>query len=316
MTQLRLDGHVAVVTGAGRGLGRAHAELLAARGARVVVNDPGVELDGSGGDHSPAQDVVDGIVAAGGEAVANFDPMGTEDAAVTVIEQAVDTFGRIDILVNNAGIFTPMYTFMDTTTESFERVLQVHLMATIHTTRAAWPHMKRRHYGKIVNTTSAVGYLGNTGRLEYATAKAAVHGFTRTLSLDSLEHGIHVNALSPGALTRPVTASTDAFPEEIAHAFAPALVSPTVVWLAHPDTKVNGESFTSIAGTTAQVVIGETYGYGSDTPTPEGIRDHLDDVMMGKQAADSGLVFHHDADSQGLTVIERFGHRGYCVDRY
>ena len=144
MSEMRLDGHVAVVTGAGRGLGREHAILLASRGARVIVNDPGVELDGSGGDRSPAQEVADLIVSRGGEAIANFDAVGTVEAGETLIAQAIDSWGQIDILVNNAGIFTDRYTFLDTTQNSFERVLQVHLYGTINCTRAAGPHMQAR----------------------------------------------------------------------------------------------------------------------------------------------------------------------------
>ena len=310
MSELRLDGHVAVITGAGRGLGRSHALLLAERGARIVVNDPGVELDGTGGDRLPAEEVVALIRARGGEAVANFDPVGTEDAAASLIEQAIDTYGQIDILVNNAGIFTPAHSFTETTTASFTQVMQVHLMSAIHNTRAAWPHMAARHYGKIVNTVSAVGYVGSPGRLEYGTAKAALHGFTRGLSVESLDVGIYVNGLSPGARTRPVTDATpDEFPEEIARAFGPQLVSPTVLWIVHPDTTVNGEVFTSIAGTTAQVVIGEAYGWGSDDPSAEQIRDHLDQVFLDDRVTAAGLVRHFDADTQGLTVISRFGNR-------
>jgi NAD(P)-dependent dehydrogenase (short-subunit alcohol dehydrogenase family) len=311
MALLRLDGHVGVVTGGGRGLGRAHALLLAERGARVVVNDPGVELDGTGGDHAPAEEVVALVKSRGGEAVANFDPVGTARAAGALIGQAVDTFGQIDILVNNAGIFLPAHDFADTTAESFNRALEVHLLGTIHNTRAAWPHMAARHYGKIINTVSAVGYVGSPQRLEYGTAKAAVHGFTRGLSVESLANGIYVNAISPGARTRPVTASTPGtFPEEIARAFRPELVSPTVVWLAHPGTTVNGEVFTAIAGTTAQVVIGEAYGWGSDAPTPEQIRDNAERVFLSDEVINAGLVRHSDSDTQGLTVIARFGHRG------
>jgi NAD(P)-dependent dehydrogenase (short-subunit alcohol dehydrogenase family) len=310
MAELRLDGHVAVVTGAGRGLGRAHALLLAGRGARVVVNDPGTELDGTGGDHAPAEEVVGLIRSRGGEAVANFDRVGTAEAADALIGQAMDAFGQIDILVNNAGIFTPPRTFADTTTESFNRVLGVHLLGTIYNTRAAWRHMAGRHYGKIINTVSAVGYVGSPGRLEYGTAKAAVHGFTRGLSVESLSKGICVNAISPGARTRPVTASTpDEFPEEIARAFGPELVSPTVAWLAHPDTRINGEVFTAIAGTTAQVVIGEAYGWGSDKPTPEQIRDNVERVFLSDEVVGAGLVRHFDSDTQGLTIIARFGNR-------
>jgi NAD(P)-dependent dehydrogenase (short-subunit alcohol dehydrogenase family) len=310
MAELRLDGQVAVVTGAGRGLGRAHALLLAERGARVVVNDPGVELDGTGGGRGPAEEVVDLIRSSGGAAVANFDRVGTAQAAEALIGQALGAFGHIDILVNNAGIFTPAHDFADTTTDSFDRVLRVHLMGTIHSIRAVWPHMVGRHYGKIINTVSAVGYIGSPGRLEYGTAKAAVHGFTRNLAVESLAQGICVNAISPGARTRPVTASTpDEFPEEIAKAFGPELVSPTVLWLAHPDTKVNGEVFTAIAGTTAQVVIGEGYGWGSDAPTAEQIRDNVDRVFLSDDVVRAGLVRHYDSDTQGLTVISRFGNR-------
>jgi len=310
MAELRLDGHVAVVTGAGRGLGREHALLLAARGARVVVNDPGVELDGSGGDRSPAQEVVDVIVSRGGEAVANFDPVGTVEAGESLIGQALNTWGQIDILVNNAGIFTDRYTFLDTTQDSFERVLLVHLYGTINCTRAAWPHMQSRGYGKIVNTTSAVGFVGSTGRLEYGVAKAGIHGFTRTLSLDSLDQGIYVNEISPGAGTRPVSASSKFFTDELLAKFSPHLVSPTVLWLAHPETKVNGETFTAIAGTTAQVVIGEAYGFGSDDPSPEDLRDNVETLFLSDSVYDAGLVRHHEADGQGQAMIARYGNRG------
>jgi NAD(P)-dependent dehydrogenase (short-subunit alcohol dehydrogenase family) len=310
MEYLRFDSRVAVVTGAGRGLGRAYAELLAARGARIVVNDPGVNLDGSGGDENPALEVVRAIEAAGGAAVANVEPVGTEQAAERLMAQAMDVFGRIDIVVNNAGIFTPRYTFMDTSTESFERLFQVHVMGTIHNTRAAWPHMLGRHYGKIINVSSSTGYVGSIGRLEYSTAKAAVHGFTKTLAKESLSCGIYVNAIAPGALTRPVSASTDLYSdEEFARAFSASLVAPTVVWLAHHDTEVNGEVFTAVGGTTAQLVFAETYGYGSDTPTPENLRDNTHLIFLGEDARRSGLHFPTDASEGAMALLARFGHR-------
>jgi NAD(P)-dependent dehydrogenase (short-subunit alcohol dehydrogenase family) len=308
--QLRFDGQVAVVTGAGGGLGRAYAELLAVRGASVVVNDPGVALDGAGGDDGPAREVVWAIESAGGKAVPNFDPVGTEEAGQRLIEQAVETFGRVDIVVNNAGIFTPRYTFLDTSTESFERLFRVHVMGTVHTVRAAWPHMQMQHYGKIINVTSSNAYVGSAGRLEYSTAKGAVHGFTKTLAKESLDSGIYVNAIAPGALTRPVTASTDMYDdEEFARPFSAELVAPTVAWLAHPDTHVNGEVFTAVAGTTAQLVVGETYGFGSDLPTPEDIRDNSDRIFMGEQARNCGLEFFDDASEGALALLARFGNR-------
>ena len=309
MGELRLDGHVAVITGAGRGLGREHALLLASRGARVLVNDPGVELDGSGGDLSPAQEVVDLIRSRGGEAEANFDAVGTVEAGASLIDQAIGTWGQVDILLNNAGIFTDRYSFLETTQESFERVLQVHLYGTINCTRAVWPHMQKRGYGKIINTTSAVGFVGSSGRMEYGVAKAGIHGFTRTLSLDSLEDGIYVNEISPGAGTRPVSASSHFFSDELLAKFSPHLVSPTVLWLAHPDTTVNGETFTVIAGTTAQVVFGEAYGFGADEPTAEDIRDGVDLVFLADEVYAAGLVRHTEADGQGQAMISRFGNR-------
>ncbi|MCW2848453.1 MAG: short-chain dehydrogenase [Marmoricola sp.] len=309
MEELRLDGQVAVITGAGRGLGREHALLLAARGARVLVNDPGVELDGSGGDATPAAEVVDLIRARGGEAEVNLDPVGTVEAGEALIAQALERWGRIDILVNNAGIFTDRYPFLDTTQESFERVLLVHLYGTINCTRAAWPHMAARGYGKVINTTSAVGFVGSVGRMEYGVAKGGIHAFTRTLSLDSLDSGIYVNEISPGAGTRPVSASSEFFTDELLAKFSPHLVSPTVLWLAHPDTTVNGETFTAIAGTTAQVVIGEAHGFGSDEPSPESIRDHADEVFLDEKVYAAGLVRHNEADGQGQVLIARFGNR-------
>jgi short-subunit dehydrogenase len=170
--------------------------------------------------------------------------------------------------------------------------------------------MRAQRYGKIVNITSSNAYVGSAGRLEYSTAKGAVHGFTKTLAKESLEHGIHVNAVAPGALTRPVTASTAKYSDdEFARTFSADLVAPTVAWLAHEDTDVNGQVFTAVAGTTAQLVIGETYGYGSDAPTPEDVRDHAGDIFMRDEAHASGLEFFDDATEGALALVARFGHR-------
>jgi NAD(P)-dependent dehydrogenase (short-subunit alcohol dehydrogenase family) len=307
---LRFDGQVAVVTGAGGGLGRAYAELLAARGASIVVNDPGVDLDGSGGDEGPAREVVRAIESAGGSAVFNLEPVGSQEAGQRLIRQALETFGHVDIVVNNAGIFAPRHTFLETSQESFEQLFRVHVMGAVHTTRAAWPHMRDRHYGKIINVTSSNAYVGSAGRLEYSTAKGAVHGFTKTLAKESLDSGIYVNAIAPGALTRPVTVSTDKYPEkDFARPFSADLVAPTVAWLAHPGTHVNGEVFTTMAGTTAHLVIAETYGFGSDMPTPEDIRDNADRIFIGEQARNSGLQFFDDATEGAMALLARFGNR-------
>lgn len=306
MQELRFDDQVVVITGAGRGLGREYGLLLASRGARVVVNDPGVELDGRGGTHAPADDVVRTIVAAGGEAVANFDPVGTEDAAQRLVAQAIENFGRIDVVVNNAGIFTPMQSFADTSPESFEALFRVHVMGTVHTTRAAWPHLVGQRYGRIINVASAVGYIGTQGRIQYGTAKGAIHGFTRTLSKDVGDLDIRVNAIAPGALTRPVTASTDNFPPQAAAAFSPALVAPAVAWLAHRDTTINGQVFTVMAGTTSQIVIGEASGFRHANPTPELLRDNAHRIFVDKDAAAPGLSFYDDGEEQGMALVSRY----------
>lgn len=311
MEDLLLDGQVAIVSGAGRGLGRAYAELLAARGARVVINDPGTALDGSGSDQRLAREVVASIESAGGTAIANFDPVGTEAAARSLVRQTLDAFGKVDIVVNNAGTFTPRNEFVNTRSEGFESLFQVHAMGAIHTSRAVWRHMCDRKYGKIINVTSAVAYFGSAGRLEYATAKGAVHGFTVSLSQESLRYGIYVNAISPTALTRPVIASTNKYPQDdFAQALSPDLVAPTVVWLAHPATTINGKVFITRAGTTAQLVIGQTYGFGSDTPTPEEIRDNIEQIFVGDEAERVGLEFPLEASDGSTAMVARFGHRG------
>lgn len=310
MSELRFDGRVALVTGAGRGLGRAYAELLGARGAKVVVNDPGGSLSGEGSDQRPAQDVADAIVAAGGQAIANFNPVGSEGAAARIVGQTIEHFGRIDIIVNNAGIFLPLHDFAETTTASFDAVYAVHTMGAIEIIREAWPHMVSQGYGRIVNTGSSVGYYGTRGRMEYGVAKAALHGLTRCLSQESADHGIHVNLIAPGALTRPGEERAGGNPPEaLRQSFGPNLVAPIVAWLAHEDCKSNGESFTSIAGTTTRIKIAETSGLGADAPTLENIRDQFDQIRGDRELEDSDLTFWDNGETQGMTLISRYGNR-------
>ncbi|KQX23530.1 MULTISPECIES: SDR family NAD(P)-dependent oxidoreductase [unclassified Sphingomonas] len=307
MGELRLDGRVALVTGAGRGLGRAHARLLAAHGAKVVVNDPGVGLGGEGGDETPARDVVAEIEADGGTAVANFDTVATEDGARAMVRQAIDSFGRIDIVVNNAGNFFTRHGFVETSSESFASIWQVHVMGSVNVIRAAWPHMVDQGYGRVVNTASHTGYLGSRHNLEYSAAKAAIHGLTRTLSLEAEGHGIAINAVAPGGITRPVKLIEGIVERMPAGAFEPELVAPTVVWLSHEDCKANGEIFGVMAGTTTRIKVVETPGYCSRTPTPEAIRDAFDDEILDQDRFDrSGLVIGREAELRGLDLVERF----------
>ncbi len=303
MSELRLDGKVALVTGAGRGLGRSYARLLAARGARIVVNDPGVTLRGEGGDEGPASVVAHEIRSSGGEAVANFASVADEVGASAAVAHAIDCFGRIDIAVNNAGIFMPERGFLETSSESFMRLWQVHVMGTVNITRAAWPHLMAQSFGRIINTTSHVGYLGCAGLLEYSVAKGAIHGFTRSLALEAEGSGVTVNAVAPGAMTRPVT-ELAGLPETFSSpAYDATLVAPTLVWLAHDSCKVNGEIFGVMSGTTTRIKVAETKGFRSRNPTPEAVRDNFDRVLDADALAKSELLFSVDAKQRGADLV-------------
>lgn len=304
MAKLRYDGRVALVTGAGGGLGRAHALLLASRGAAVIVNDPGAALDGGGHDDGPASGVVAEIADAGGTAVADFGSVASQDDTGEMIAAAIENFGRIDIVVNNAGNFRASVPFAQTSADSFRSLWEVHVLGAVNAIRAAWPHMIAARYGRIVNTTSHSGYLGAPGMVEYGAAKAAVHGLTRSLSLEAANHGITVNAIAPGARTRPVADHYPDFPETAA--FAADLVSPTMAWLAHENCPVNGEIFTAIAGTTARIRIAETVGFQSRTPTPEDISQHADDILDRDSFDRSNLVFATTSPQRGMDLIARF----------
>lgn len=306
MTELRFDNQVAIVTGAGRGMGRAHALLLAARGALVVVNDPGVDLRGNGSDKGPADEVVAEIIARGGKAVASFDSVATAEGCSAIVAKALDSFGGVHIIVNNAGNFVDSRPFLETSSESFESLFQVHVMGAVNIIRAAWPHMVAQSYGRIINIGSHGGYYGHGGKFEYAVAKGAIHGLTMTLAMEGKDHGITANVVAPGASTRPVLswAKPGMFDGP---AFSADLVSPTVVWLAHADCKANGESFGAIAGSTTRIVIAETKGYQVRQPTPEAIRDHFAQIEdAGEQACSGHLVFPEGAIPRGAQLVAQF----------
>ncbi|MER5184690.1 SDR family NAD(P)-dependent oxidoreductase [Streptomyces sp. NPDC002896] len=281
----RFDGRVAVVTGAGRGLGRAHALLLAERGAKVVVNDLGGTKEGEGSDAGPANDVVQEITAAGGIAVADSNNVGTEEGCHALVDTAIREFGRVDIVVNNAGI-SRFATFPQADAENLERTLDVHVRGTWHTTRAAWPHMVKQGYGRVVTTTST-GMFGLPDNLAYATAKGALIGFTRSLSVEAASHGILVNCIAPNAITRPSTSAakpnitTTPLDDARMQAMQTDLVSPMVAYLAHEDCKVNGEILVAGARRFARWFLAVTPGYRSDNPavpTVEEIAEHWDEV--------------------------------------
>ena len=225
--QIDFKGRVAIVTGAGGGLGRQHALALAARGAKVVVNDLGGARDGSGGSVSAAEAVVAEIRAAGGEAIANGASVTDWDAVQAMVKQAVDTWGRIDILVNNAGILRDK-SFAKMELADFRLVMDVHLMGAVHCCKAVWPYMTEQKYGRILMTTSSSGLYGNFGQSNYGAAKLALVGLMQTLSLEGAKYGIHVNALAPTAATRM---TEDLMPQAVLDALRPEAVVPAMLVL-------------------------------------------------------------------------------------
>ena len=263
MSDHRFDGRVAVLTGAGRGIGRAYALLLAARGAGVVVNDLGGSTDGVGEDRGPASAVVADIVAAGGTAVADGSDVATPEGAEALVGLALERFGRVDVVVNNAGIVR-WAGFPEADAENLERHLAVHVGGSFNTTRAAWPHMVERGYGRVVMTTST-GMFGLPTNTSYATAKAAVVGLTRSLTTAGAPHGIKVNLIAPAAVTRLAGRPEDA-PDE--GPMAPHLVAPMVAYLAHEDCPVSGEAYAAGAGRFARIFLASTPGYVHAGPAP------------------------------------------------
>ncbi len=244
MADIRFDGKVAVVTGAGGGLGRAHALLLASRGAKVVVNDLGGAPDGTGESEMMADKVVDEIKAAGGEAVPNYDSVATMEGGANIIKTAVDSFGRIDILINNAGILRDV-SFMKMPEESWDIIFSVHVKGAFCCTKAAWPIMREQQYGRIIMTSSAAGIYGNFGQANYSAAKMALIGLGQTLALEGKKYNIHANTIAPIADSR-LTATV--LPDDIRKKLNPEYVSPLVGYLCSEQCEETGSLFEVGAG--------------------------------------------------------------------
>jgi NAD(P)-dependent dehydrogenase (short-subunit alcohol dehydrogenase family) len=261
---IRYDNRVAIVTGAGAGLGREHALLLASRGAKVVVNDPGGSVDGTGGAAAVADKVVAEIKAAGGEAVASYASVSEEAAAQSIVDVAMTTWGRLDILVNNAGILRDK-AFVNMPMEDFETVVQVHLMGTIYCTKAAWPIMRGAKYGRIVVTTSSSGTVGNFGQTNYGAAKMAVNGFINCLRFEGAKYNIMANAISPAARTRMTEAL---LPPDMLDFLKPDLVSPAVAYLCSEQCDVSGEIIAASAGAFSRVQYVQSEGAYFDPAQP------------------------------------------------
>src|SRR5690606_39031072 len=270
MADLGYDGKVAIVTGAGGGLGRSHALELARRGARVVVNDLGGSVDGSGTAAGPAAQVVSEIEALGGEAVANTDSVATPEGGAAIVQSALDAFGRIDIVINNAGILRDK-SFHNLTPELIDPVIDVHLKGAFNVTRAAWTHFREQNYGRVINTSSNSGLLGNFGQANYGAAKMGLVGLTKVLAIEGAKYGIKVNAIAPVAFTRMTADLMPGLEEK----HKPELVTPVVIFLAHEDCPVTGEIYSAGGGVVARYFVGLTQGYVNTEQTAEDIRDHF-----------------------------------------
>ena len=287
MADIRFDGKVAIVTGAGGGLGRQHALELARRGAKVVVNDLGGSVDGSGGSSAAAEAVVAEIKAFGGEAIANGSSV-TDDAGVAnMVQQAMDAWGRIDILVANAGILRDK-TFSKMEMADFEAVMNVHVMGSVKPAKAVWEIMKAQNYGRILVTTSSTGLYGNFGQSNYGAAKLALIGFMNTLKLEGQKNNIHVNAISPVAATRM---TENLMPAEVLAKLKPEYVTPAVVYLVSEEAPT-GVVMTAGAGAFAQARIYETEGVylGEGGLSVEEVRDNFARITdpTGQQAYVNG----------------------------
>jgi NAD(P)-dependent dehydrogenase (short-subunit alcohol dehydrogenase family) len=273
---IRFDNRVAIVTGAGNGLGRAHALLLASRGARVVVNDPGGAVDGKGGDHAAADKVVAEIKAAGGQAVPNYDSVADPKTAANIVKTAVDSFGTIDIVVNNAGVLRDK-TFHNMTVDDFDFVVKVHFLGTAYVTHAAWPIMRAKAYGRVVVTSSNSGIYGNFGQANYGGAKLAVVGFMNALRLEGQKYNVLVNALAPVAGTRMTESLMT--PEMLAR-LDPAFVSPMVAYLCSEQCQRTGDIWSAGAGYFARIEYREAPGLRIEgrAPTVEDVADNIDKI--------------------------------------
>jgi NAD(P)-dependent dehydrogenase (short-subunit alcohol dehydrogenase family) len=269
---IEFKGRVAIVTGAGGGLGRQHALALAARGAKVLVNDLGGARDGSGGSVSAAQAVVDEIKAAGGEAIANGASVTDFVAVQAMVQQAVDAWGRVDILVNNAGILRDK-SFAKMELADFELVVDVHLMGAVHCTKAVWALMNEQKYGRIVMTTSSSGLYGNFGQSNYGAAKMALVGLMQTLSIEGAKNDIRVNCLAPTAATRM---TEGLMPEAVLAALQPEAVVPAMLVLAAQDAPTR-TILCAGAGSFEAAHITMTQGVwlGNDALTPERLAEQL-----------------------------------------
>jgi NAD(P)-dependent dehydrogenase (short-subunit alcohol dehydrogenase family) len=274
MKPLSFEGRVAIVTGAGGGIGRAHALALAGRGASVVVNDRGVSLDGREMPISPGAAVVSEIEASGGAAVLSTHSVANIDGPAAIVGLATEAFGRVDIVINNAGIFH-YANVQNVTMARFQDMLDVHVLGPFLVTQAAWPHFLRQGYGRVLMTCSSAGLFGLDAGIHYSAAKAALIGLTRSLALEGAGHGIQVNAIAPGASTRSSQDGLSGpFLDWFSKYFTPESVAAAATWLVHESCPDSGQIYAAQGGRVARVTISEGPGYFSLALSPEDVRDN------------------------------------------
>ncbi|ACL02602.1 SDR family oxidoreductase [Desulfatibacillum aliphaticivorans] len=290
MADIRFDGKVAIVTGAGAGIGRMYAMELAARGAKVVVNDLGGARDGSGASTSAADQVVEEIKAAGGEAAANYDNVATMEGGANIVQTAVDNFGKVDILINNAGILRDR-SFLKMTEEEWDLVIAVHLKGAFCVTQPAVKLMKENGYGRVIFTSSTSGLYGNFGQCNYGAAKMGVVGIMNTLKLELAKYDIKINTIAPTAYSRM---TEDIIDEKMGAKLRPQFNSPMVLYLCSEENQTTGQIFAMGAGWYARTAIvsgdGACIGDAERDITPEEIRDNWDKIgdLANDKPHDSG----------------------------
>jgi len=288
VSELRFDGRAVIVTGAGRGIGREHALLLAAKGAQVVVADRGVAVDGTGWSSGPADEVVAEIQAAGGTAVASSASVADPGGAASIVDAAIEAFGRVDAVINNAGIHDPAR-FEQLTIPQFQAMLDVHFLGAVQVLKAAWPHLIASGSGRVVNTCSEAMLGGIPELSSYGAAKGAVFGLTRNLATEGADHGIRVNAIAPRAFTRMSASHSDTLAEylsmpkevmdQVNASMPPDMCAPAAAFLAHESCPISGEVLQVGMGGIARIAVIHTQGIAKESLTAEDIADNLDAIL-------------------------------------
>ena len=299
MSELGFDGRVAVVTGAGGGIGRGYARLLAARGARVVVNDLGGGVDGRGAGGAAADRVVGEIRAAGGVAIGNADSVSTPEGGRAIVQSALDEFGRLDIVINNAGILRDG-TLHKMTPEAFESVISVHLLGSFYVSQPAFVHMREAGYGRLVMTTSAAGLYGNFGQVNYSAAKLGLVGMAKSIAHEGANYGVKANVIAPVALSRMTEGLIS---EEMAAAFLPEAIAPVVAYLAHEECVLSGEVLSAYGGHVGRVFVGETKGITMAGLSVEDVAANIAQVIDTTQ-------FEVPTDPNAALLVGRQGDAG------